>query len=425
MEPEGPREAMQDPFELTGRRNFLLNLFEGALFIAGGSLISSQTVLPALVSRLGGGNVAIGAVGVVVYAGLFLPQLFAARYAQALPWKKPWAVGFGAVQRFIVLLIGSLLMFAGGVPPAISLSLFFLLFTLLQVATGISTPGWFDLFTKLTPVSRRGRLSGMRTSIGGFGGLLCGMLLTVLLTVLPFPMNYASAFLVAAALQGVSLVLQLGLVEDAPSAVMPRLGLSAYAGQLGNVLKANREFRIFLSSSVFLVLATLPMGFFTVYALKRFHAPESVVGEFTLMLVAVQVVSAMVNGFLADRYGNRVVVLLAGAAMSLACLWALLAPTLGSFRLVFVFAGMNLGSDLMARYNMSVEYGPTEQRSTYIGLMNTFLAPVYLFGLAGGWVSDQFGYETLFVLGVLSSVVALSLFLFRVRDPRHENLSPS
>ena len=410
---------MQGNSERPARRNFLLNLFEGAIFIAGGSFISSQTVLPALVSRLEGGNVAVGAVGVITYAGLFLPQLFAARYAQTKPWKKPWAVGFGALQRCIVLLIGVLLLFAGHVPPSVALTLFLLLFIVLQVTVGISTPGWFDLFAKLTPVSRRGRLSGLRTSLGGFGGLLCGMLLTVLLTVLPFPWSYASAFLAAATLQWVSLGLQLGLVEDAPSPVMPSLGMGEYLRQLSAVLRSNREFRAFLFSSVFLVLASLPMGFFTVYALRRFHAPESVVGEFTLLLVAVQVVSALVNGYLADRYGNRVVVLLAGAAMLLASAWALMAPTLAAFRLVFVFAGMNLGSDLMARYNMSVEYGPVEQRSTYVGLMNTVLSPVYLFGLGGGWVSDRFGYETFFALGVIASCAALALFLFRVRDPRH------
>jgi MFS family permease len=410
---------MPNRTERIGRRNFLLNLFEGAFFIAGSSLISSQTVLPALVTRLGGGNVAVGAVGVILYVGLFLPQLFAARYAQTLPWKKPWALGFGAVVRCVVMLIGVLLAFAGSMTPSMVLALFLLLFALQQMAIGVCTPGWFDLFAKLTPVSRRGRLSGLRTSFGGFAALLCSMLLTFLLTVLPFPWSYAAAFFAAALLQWVSLGLQFRLVEETPSPVMPRLAPGEFRRQLKAVLKSNREFRVFLLSSVFLVLASLPTGFFTVYALRRFQAPESAVGEFTLLIVSVQVVSALVNGYLADRYGNRVVVLMAGTAMLLASIWAVFAPTLAAFRLVFVFAGMHLGSELMSRYNMCVEYGPTEQRSTYIGLMNTFLAPVYLCGLAGGWVSDRFGYETLFVLGILSSLAALTLFLFRVKDPRH------
>lgn len=409
---------MSGDSEPVQRRNFLLNLFEGALFIAGSSFISSQTVLPALVTRLGGGNVAVGAVGVILWVGLFLPQLFAARYAQTLPWKKRWAVGFGALQRIVVLLIAVMLPLAAGATPFVALTLFFVLFTLLQVLTGISTPGWFDLFAKLTPVRRRGRLAGMRNSLGGLGGLLCGMLLTVMLAVFPFPWSYAAAFLAAALMQWGSLGLQMGLVEERPSPVMPPTRLSEYIAQLRIVLKANREFRVFLFSSAFLILATIPTGFFTVYALRRFHAEESIVGEFTLTMVAVQVVSALVNGYLADRYGNRVAVILAGTAMLLASLWAFLAPGLAAFHIVFVFVGMNLGSELMARYNMSVEYGPVEQRSTYIGLMNTLLSPVYLFGLAAGWVSDLFGYETLFLLGAIASVTGLALFVFRVRDPR-------
>ena len=95
--------------ELSGkydRRNFLLNLTEGAFWIAGSSLIASQTVLPALVTRLGGGNIAVGALNVVFWVGLFLPQLFAARFTQTLEWKKPWAIRFGTIHRSVVFLIG-------------------------------------------------------------------------------------------------------------------------------------------------------------------------------------------------------------------------------------------------------------------------------------------------------------------------------
>jgi MFS family permease len=405
--------------DAAARRNFHLNAVEGALFIAGSSCISAQTVLPALVTRLGGDNVAVGAIGVIMYVGLFLPQLFAARYAQTLPWKKPWAIGFGAVQRVLILLMGISLTFAAPGGSTGMLATFMILFTLMQVATGICTPGWFDLFTKLTPVSRRGRLTGLRTSIGGLGGLLCGTLLTVMLSVWPFPWSYAGAFLLASVLQGTSLILQMGLREEAESPVMPRLGLGAYRRQLTTVLGSNPGFRRFLFSSVFIVLAALPMGFYTVYALRHFGASEAAVGEFTLLLVAVQVGSALVNGYVADHHGNRVVVLLAASAMLLANIWALVAPTLAAFHLVFVFAGVSLGSDLMARYNMSVEFGPVEQRSTYVGLMNTVLAPVYLLGLAGGWLIDRFGYELIFLLGICAALAAIVLFVWRVHDPRH------
>ena len=69
----------------TQRRNFRINVTEGALFVAGGTFISSQTVLPALVAKLGGSNVAVGSVAVILWVGLFLPQIFSARVVETLP----------------------------------------------------------------------------------------------------------------------------------------------------------------------------------------------------------------------------------------------------------------------------------------------------------------------------------------------------
>jgi MFS family permease len=169
--------------------------------------------------------------------------------------------------------------------------------------------------------------------------------------------------------------------------------------------------------SLFLVVAGMPVGFFTVYALKQFGGNESIVGTFTLAMVAVQVVSAFVNGYVADHYGHKVALLVAASGMLCASIIAILAPSLGWFILVYVFLGVNLGSELMLRYNMSIGYGPVEQRSTYVGLMNTALAPFYLSSLVGGWLSDQFGYHAVFALGAISSAVGIVLLILRVEDP--------
>ena len=83
-----------------------------------------------------------------------------------------------------------------------------------------------------------------------------------------------------------------------------------------------------------------------------------------------------------------------------------------------MFLGVNLGTELLARYNISVEYGPPEQRSTYVGLMNTVIAPFYLVGMLGGTISDAFGYTTVFWIGTIASVIGILMMVFRVQDPR-------
>ena len=72
----------------------------------------------------------------------------------------------------------------------------------------------------------------------------------------------------------------------------------------------------------------------------------------------------------------------------------------------------------MARYNMSIEYGPVKKRSTYVGLMNTLLAPFYLSGMIGGVLSEWLGLPAVFLLGGVSSVAGIAYLVRNVRDPR-------
>jgi MFS family permease len=400
------------------RRNFVINIFEGGSYISSSAFISVQTVLPALVARLGGSNVEVGAVGLISWVGVFLPQIFAVRYGETLPWKKPYVIWFGVAQRSMMLLIGVAVFVFGVWKPWLALPLFFVLYALNQILAGLATPIWFDFFAKLTPANRRGRLVGIRTSVGGLGAFLCGFLLTWFLASFEFPASYALAFVVAALLQFTSIGLQARLQEAEPSVTTERREFFAFLRALPDVFRTNRDFRMFMLSAALLVIGTMPVGFFAVYALRHFNADESIIGEFTLIMVAIQIVSALVTGYIADRYGNKVALLFAGGAMALATLWALLAPTLFLFRFVYLFLGINIGTEVMARYNISIEYGPSHQRSLYIGLMNTVLAPFYFSALVAGIISDTLGYPVMFILGLVASLVGLFLLYFRVRDPR-------
>jgi MFS family permease len=400
------------------RRNFLLNLIEGALFISSGGIVTVQTVIPALVVRLGGNDVAVGALIVVVYVGAFLPQVLAARVVETIPWKKPWSVKYGFYQRLALLLNVFVIWTLGASHPGLALALFLSLFAAQQVLGGIATPGWFDFFTKLTPVKKRGRLIGLRISLGGFGALLSGGLLTWLLFRYPFPMNYAIALLVASFLQFSSLFVQRKALELEPSRISERKPLFVFLRDLPEVLRRDPDFRRFLISSAFLVPATMPVGFFTVYVLRRFQTGEGIVGTLTLSMIAIQVVSALVTGYFADRHGNKIALIVAASAMLCASAAALLAPSAEWFILVYMFVGINAGSEIMTRYNMAVEYGPPEKRATYVGLMNTLLAPLYLSGLLGGVISETLGYGALFGLGFCCSVIGLWLLISKVREPR-------
>lgn len=400
------------------RRNFLLNLAEGSLFIAGASFISAQTVLPALVVRLGGGNLAVGAVGAVTWMGLFLPQVFAARWAQSIPWKKPWALWFGGTQRLLVLAAGVAVFTFGEEAYPAGLTALFIAYGLMQVVTAVSTPGWFDLFAKLTPVRLRGRLAGLRNALGGGLAALCALGLAWMLASFPFPLNYALAFFAAFLLQAASVLLQFWYDERAPSPVVPLAPVREFLQQIGRALGRTGGFRTFLGASGLMILAGVPTGFITVHALRDLGADDATVGGFTALLMVVQVVSAPLIGLLADRMGNRVVLVVAAASLCAASITAMLAASTAVLGIAFVFVGITLGSEIMARHNMAVEFAPQAERALYIGLMNSLLAPLYLLGLAGGLVADTFGFRALFLLGAVAAAVACALLLLVVHEPR-------
>ncbi len=399
------------------RRNFSVNIVEGVIYVSGAAFISGQTILPALVSHLGGGSVAVGSVAVILWVGLLLPQVFAARFVEARPWKKPWSIFWGVVQRMSLLGMAFCIFLFGVSDPALALIGILVFYACNQIALGITTPGWFDLFAKVTPAGKRGKLIGMRNSFSGGSAFVCGLALTWLLSAVGFPLNYGFAFLCAFVLQMISIIVQSRLVEEQPSPVIAMRPMREYLRRLPGVFRQNERFRRFIFMSAFLVMASMPVGFFTVYALKEFHGDESVVGQFTLAMVAIQVVSGFANGYIADHYGHKPALILAATGLLCASLWAMLAPSLGWFMLVYIFLGINLGSELMLRYNMSIEYGPVEQRSTYVGLMNTVLAPFYLASIIGGWISDRFGYKAVFALGAVCSVIGILLLIYRVVDP--------
>jgi MFS family permease len=411
---------LADSLDATGtvRHNFRINLLEGALFISSLAFVSPQIVLPALVVELGGNNVIVGLLSALVYAAAFLPQIIAARFTETHPWKKPWALTLGLMQRLAVLMLAVVVWLLGARGGAAPIVAFLVVYTMGQVLAGLAAPGWFDFYAKLSPIHLRGRLSGLRNALGSAGAFLFGFVLTLLLSVFSFPANYALALMMGFVLQLASMLLQFLLIERAPSRTAERKPFFAFFRDLPGVLRGDREFRQFMVAAMVMTPGTMPVGFFVAYALRELHVDASFVGIFTVAMVLGQVVSALANGFLSDRFGNKVVLVGSGIATSCASLGALLAPTGAWFIGIFAFVGITVGYELMARMNIAAEYSPVEKRSTYVGLMNAMLAPFYVSGLLGGVIAETLGFSALFGLGLIFSVAGTLLLIFRVRDPR-------
>jgi MFS family permease len=160
-------------------------------------------------------------------------------------------------------------------------------------------------------------------------------------------------------------------------------------------------------------------GFYTVYALRVFGAAEWQVGAFTTLLLAGQVVGNLGLGWLADRVGHRAVLVLGLGALAAGNALALAAPSVRALEPVFALLGVHYASVHISARTILLELAEEGERPTYIGLVNTALAPLtFTAPIAAGLVADRLGFPVVFALAAALCAVGLALLLALVHEPR-------
>ena len=163
--------------------------------------------------------------------------------------------------------------------------------------------------------------------------------------------------------------------------------------------------------------------FFTLAAIRRLGATDDQVGGFTLILVASQALTNLLWGFLGDKKGYKLLTALGATGQIMAALLAVWANSINLFYVVFALTGAALSLEMIASLNIVLEFGPTEERPTYIGLANTIRSP--FLGLApilGGIIADRFSLGSVFLTTAALVILGLLWLSFLVVEPRKYNL---
>jgi len=406
-------------------KNFRYHIIEGMLYIGTTSaLISTQTTMPALIKRLGGGDVLVGTWPVVMYLAYFLPQVISANRSRAIQYRKPFVIRLGFIQRLNILVLACVIALWGESFPVLALIFLFVLFISNQMASGSVSPVWMDFLVKTTSLENRGKLVGWRISLAALLGLVNGFILTMLLTMISFPYNFAVVIGLAFLFQMGSLAAQQKIVEEHPSIVTAPSRLPELYKRMLSIVKGNRPFRKFLIASSLLTVSFTSAAFFTVAAMKRFDLSESTVGIFTVVMIIGQILSGIILGWVADAKGTKSALLICGSSLLLAIAAALFANSVIWFFLVFVLLGINVGAEMFMRYNFAVECAPDGDRPMYVGIMNTWFAPIYLISPLAGWLSTVYGYNFIFWLSLAAGCVGIIL-LAGTPDQRADKLALS
>ena len=408
------------------RRNFFANTMDGALFAFGLKFVSLVTVLPILVQKLGGTNVAVGMIPVLWNTGFNLPQIFIANTARRQPYKKPFVLKTALIQRIPWLVLAALCFFRfDEINTLPGLILFFSGLTIAAVGGSLNMPGWFDLINKVTPVRLRGRLFAFRTILGAILGILAGWVIKIVLDTMNFPKNFALLFLLAFIVMMGSYIFLALVREEEPNAPKQILRNREFFRILPKILKNNSNFTSYLVADALIMVAVMANAFYTVHALKTFSLAESYAGTFTIVMTVSMIAGNVLFGYLADQYGHRLNLIIAAGSTAVACLIALVAPAVELYYLAFIGSAFTISLIQISRLTIIAELSGESERTTYVALTNLITAPFVFSGIFGGWLADSFGYDTIFyVAGGFALLAVLWLFIM-VQEPRSNPPAPA
>jgi len=391
-----------------------------ALFVMGLAFASQSTILPAFAAYLGAPNVVIGAIPAVMTLGWFMPSLFAAGHTETLERKLPFVLRHTVWERvpFLVLALSAFVL--ADRAPGLTLAVMLMVLLVVTGVGGILMPAWMDLIGRAIPVTLRGRFFGFANLAASAGGLAASVATASVLATIPAPASYGVCFLMTFGCLALSFGALVVVREPVSGASAPAVPLREYLARIPVLLGKDPNLAWYLTARAFGVVGSIGSGFYTVYALRAWDAPAAQAGVFTTLLFVGQMAGNTVLGWLADRRGHRLVIILGLGASLGGNLVALTAPTLGTFGAVFVMMGIQIAAMNVSNLNVMLEFAPAPaEQPTYVGLGTTLVAPI-AFGapLAAGLLADALGFLAVFVVAALAVSVALGLLIARVRDPR-------
>ena len=401
------------------RYNIIVNMMDGGLFGVAIGFASFGTILPLFVASMTSSATLIGLVPAIHAAGWLFPQLFTANYTSRLRRYKRTVLLSTIHERipFLGFALVALLLPRIGVQAGLILTFFFL--TWQGLGGGFTANPWTSMISKIIPPDARGTFFGTQAAIANLLISAAAIGAGYLLNSYESPFDFTICFLIACVFFTFSWVALALTREPADHEKVIAENPSPFWHGAGRILKRDKNFNWFLSARFLSQFATMGFAFYIVYALRRFHMDAVTAGYLTATLTISQTVANAGMGWLGDRVGHRLMLIIGAGAATLSSILAWLAPSLAWFFPIFALTGFTNVSIWTNGMTMTVDFSDENERPFYIGLAQTLTAPATILApLIGGRLADTQGFETTFAWSAILSVLVLGILVFLVKDPR-------
>ena len=405
------------------KHNFIVNVLDGTAFWFGTSFFAFRTIMPVYIANLTDSEFAIALLSIIVSTGWLLPQLFTANWVQRLPLKKyaPVTIGFWAERVPILLLVPSA--WLAKISPHLALVASMTCITWHIFGAGVIAVGWQDMLAKIFPVGRRGRFFGITNFSGTATGVLGASTVAWLLNRYEFPFSYVWAFATGAVFIFVSWGFAALTKEPFVEPKGPATSNRQYWSQLPAIIKSDVNFRRYLIAQIFTGAGNMAIGFLAVYAIRSWNLPDSQAGAYTIATLVAQALSNLLFGWLSDHKGHKLVIQICVLTSAFAAGIAALTPIDSWFYVVFFLIGVSNAGFMLSGIMIVFEFCEPEIRPTYIGINNTFNGIVAIaMPLIGALLAKIYGYQFMFAVTFVISLLGLGLLHFWVQEPRNHKV---
>lgn len=413
------REAAYEKFVWDNlKRNYIGNYLHGMLGMTGFRLVNAPTFLPAYLFAVSGSNTIVGLALALQQVGGIISPIFGATKVEHRTKVMPAAMWMGGLGRLAILGMGVAGWFLSGQPLVWALLFFILMFGIFMGAQRVV---FNVLMSKVIPISRRGRLQAWRNATGGLiAAILAWVAGKYFVDANLFGNGYGTTFIFAFLLTSAGLwALQLLLKEPEPPTVRAQGRFRDRLRDFPALIAQDKAYAFFLVVQMLATSARIATPFYILYVGRVIGADGATVGLLSFAFLGADTVSNLVWGYLGDKTGFRLVLIVSILGWMAATLMLLNLHDVTSIFAAFALLGASLSGYMMAANTMILEFGARDDLPMRIAVSATAESITATAGpLVGGIVAEIYGYDVVFMASLGFLVAAFVILVAAVRDPR-------
>jgi len=397
-------------------QNFARQVFASVASKTGDQLSAPGLVLSWLLTALGAPAAAIGMLVPVRESGSLLPQMIVGGVMRQFPIRKWfWVVG-SLIQCAAVVGMGLVALSLTGAAAGWSIVGLLVIFSL---ARGINSISSKDLLGKTIPKTRRGRMSGLASSISG--GIAVGVgIFFALNPAEELPVGLFAGLLFAAGALWLIGAWAMSRVIEMPSDAADVSSAWKDAVASLHFLREDPVFLRFCIARALLASTVLSMPFYVVLA---HEATGGKIASLGILMVAGSLATALSGaawGRLSDSSSRKTLAVAGLSAGLVGCLTAGLAGidlgrtgSVWMYGLLFFLIGLSHTGIRMGRKTYIVDHANADNRAQLVAVSNTLMGIVLLLSGSFGLLADVVGERVVILvfalLGIGGSLLASTL----------------